>query len=108
MNELQTAIDAELARLSIPARAIVMPTSWSVGPVVAYLFGDDPVTMIDSGLASGRPFVEEALDEAGRRKADVRTVIVTHSHGDHIGGAAWLQDASGCDVLLHRSEIEMI
>src|SRR5207244_179437 len=105
---LQASIDDELARLSIPARAIVMPTSWTVGPVVAYLFGDDPVTLIDSGLASGRPVIEQALDEARHRAADVRTVIVTHSHGDHIGGAVWLQDASGCEVLLHHSEIEMI
>jgi glyoxylase-like metal-dependent hydrolase (beta-lactamase superfamily II) len=106
--DLQARISEELDRLAIPARPIVMPTSWSVGPVVAYLFPDEPITLIDSGLASGRSSVEAALDAAGAHVQDVARVIVTHSHGDHIGGAHWLQEASGCSVYLHGSEIELI
>ena len=108
MNELEGHITGHLDRLGIDARPIVMPTSWNVGPVVAYLFGDDPVTLIDSGLASGRPLIEEALRKANLSVADVKRAIVTHGHGDHLGGALWLQEASGCDVVLHRIEAEMI
>src|SRR5206468_1307112 len=67
----------------------------------------EPVTLIDSGLASGGREVEHAIAGAGRSVTDVSSVIVTHSHGDHIGGALWLQEASGCRVFLHRSEVEL-
>ena len=85
-----------------------MPTSWSVGPVIAYLFTDEPVTLIDAGLASSRPVIEEALNAAGLSPADVARILVTHGHGDHLGGALWLQEASGCDVCLHPTEIAMV
>jgi glyoxylase-like metal-dependent hydrolase (beta-lactamase superfamily II) len=108
VDELQRNITGHLRRLAIDARPIVMPTPWNVGPVVAYLFPDEPVTLIDSGLESGRPFIEDALRDAGRQPTDVARVIVTHSHGDHVGGARWLQEVSRCDVVLHRSEAEIL
>jgi glyoxylase-like metal-dependent hydrolase (beta-lactamase superfamily II) len=107
-SELRVRVTSELARLGIRAAPIVMPTSWAVGPVIAYLFPDDPVTLIDSGLAVSKPIIEDAVRSAGRDVRDVARVIVTHSHGDHLGGALWLQEASACDVYLHHTEIEML
>jgi glyoxylase-like metal-dependent hydrolase (beta-lactamase superfamily II) len=34
----------------------------------------------------------------------VKRVIVTHAHTDHFGGAVWLQQESGCDVLMHPAD----
>jgi glyoxylase-like metal-dependent hydrolase (beta-lactamase superfamily II) len=108
MDGLETQLTEDLARLGVPARPIVVPTSWAVGPVIAYAFVDDPVTLIDAGLPSGRDAVERVLEQAGRAASDVARVIVTHAHGDHLGGAAWLQDVSGCEVVMHAADIAMI
>ena len=107
-GELARLIGAQLTRLAIPASPIVMPTSWAVGPVVAYLFAGDPVTFVDSGVASARSDLKAALRAAGRKPRDVVRVIVTHGHGDHLGGALWLQEESGCEVVLHRTEVELL
>lgn len=102
-NRLQDSLDT----LGIPARAIVVPTPWDVGPVAAYLFPSDPVTLIDAGvnLPDGISALRSGLAEFALEPADVQRVIVTHAHFDHFGGAIWLQEQSSCRVLMHPSDI---
>jgi glyoxylase-like metal-dependent hydrolase (beta-lactamase superfamily II) len=102
-NQLQDALDA----LGIPARAIVAPTPWDVGPVAAYLFPSDPVTFLDAGvnLPDGITALRNGLAEFALEPADVQRVIVTHAHFDHFGGAIWLQEQSSCRVLMHPDDI---
>ena len=45
----------------------------------------------------------QALEHLGRRPSDVRQVVVTHLHEDHIGGIAYLPDA---EVVVSRAEWE--
>jgi glyoxylase-like metal-dependent hydrolase (beta-lactamase superfamily II) len=104
----QVDITEALRSLDINATAILVPTGWSIGPVTAYLFADEPVTLIDSGTASGRTVLVDALRSAELSPRDVARVIVTHAHGDHLGGAAWLQEESGCEVFLHQGDIDSI
>jgi glyoxylase-like metal-dependent hydrolase (beta-lactamase superfamily II) len=105
--ELEVALRAELDRLDIAARPIVVPTPWDVGPVTAYLFIGDPVTLVDSG--TNRPEsiagITAALAAEGLEPADVQRVIVTHAHSDHFGGALWLQNTYACRVLAHPDDI---
>ena len=49
-TDVAELLQAELDRLGIPARAVVIQTPWEVGPVAAFLFPGDPVTLIDSGV----------------------------------------------------------
>jgi glyoxylase-like metal-dependent hydrolase (beta-lactamase superfamily II) len=105
-EELQAAIDA----LGVPARPIVIETEWDIGPVAAYLLPDEPVTLIDSGVdtPNGRSAITEALAACGLKPEDVERVLVTHMHSDHFGGATWLQEVSGCEVLLHPTDLSML
>lgn len=62
---------------------------WSVAAfsnVSAYVLsrGND-VTIVDTGRGGVDPFVA-ALDALGTGWADVGDVVVTHLHGDHVGG----------------------
>jgi glyoxylase-like metal-dependent hydrolase (beta-lactamase superfamily II) len=104
--QLQEALDA----LDIPARAIVAPTPWDVGPVACFLFPGPPVTLIDSGVDTpeGVKALQTGLATEGLEPADVQCVIVTHMHTDHFGGARWLQASVPCQVLLHPADIALM
>lgn len=104
---VRAALQAELDRLEITARVVVVPTSWDVGPVAAYVFPTDPVTVIDAGVntPAARAAFRDAFAADGLEPNDVRHVIVTHAHLDHFGGATWLQSESSCRVHMHPADI---
>ena len=90
---------------------IVLPTPWEVGPVQVYLVEGDPLTLIDTGVKSSRSraALGAALDAVGLGFEDVRRVILTHHHGDHLGQAQGLRDAGAdLEVLAHEAEISSI
>ena len=65
--------------------------------------GDD-VTLIDSGYPRYIGQVMESLRRVGRQPEDVRAILLTHAHIDHIGGAAHFASTYGTPVL--TSEVE--
>jgi glyoxylase-like metal-dependent hydrolase (beta-lactamase superfamily II) len=92
--------------LTIDVVPIPLPTGWKVGPVTAYLFPDTPVTLIDAGNNNEETekALQNAFDEASLSLADLKRIIVTHSHTDHYGSAAWLQEKSNCEVMIHKDD----
>ncbi len=62
------------------------------GYVCSYIIdGDQGVTLVDTGLPGRQGAIIETLTAIGRSLADVRAIAVTHSHADHVGGAASLK-----------------
>ncbi|MEU9233926.1 MBL fold metallo-hydrolase [Streptomyces subrutilus] len=59
----------------------------------------DGYALIDTGVAGSAPAVLDALDQVGGRPGDVRQIVLTHFHGDHMGSAADLVAATGARVL---------
>lgn len=109
IDHLRTELSEALRRFGVPATPIVVQTPWDIGPVAAYLFAAEPVTLIDSAIDSpdGKVAITEALGAHGLGPADVKQVVVTHTHTDHFGGAIWLQRESGCEVFAHQADIDM-
>ncbi|KMS83647.1 metallo-beta-lactamase [Streptomyces regensis] len=68
----------------------------------AYLWHDDgESTLIDAGPAGfGRP-IADAVTALGHAPRDVRRVVLTHFHGDHVGAAGEFAALSGAEVLAH-------
>ena len=77
-----------------------------LGHVNCYFLEDERgVAIVDPGLPgpqSWRALVDR-LKRAGYKPKHVHTVVVTHSHPDHFGGAGRLRDTYGAEVITHRS-----
>jgi glyoxylase-like metal-dependent hydrolase (beta-lactamase superfamily II) len=104
-----------LRRSPIPERPeihqIVLPTPWDVGPVQVYLIEGDPLTLVDTGVRTleSRVALETALETLGHGLEDVRRILLTHYHGDHLGQAEVVRRAGpGLEVACHEDEAPMV
>ena len=74
---------------------------------VIIIFGDK-ITLIDTGVKGSEGRILDYIARNGRKINDIETVILSHSHPDHIGSAASLREATGCRILAHEAEREWI
>ncbi len=77
-----------------------------LGHVNCYALTDkDGVALVDPGLPGNdtHNILVERLRQADLKIKDVHTVIVTHSHPDHFGGASRLAKDAGAKVVAHRN-----
>ena len=78
------------------------------GFVNSYLvLGADGPRLIDTGPLPGLGEfeLESHLAELGVRAVDLREIILTHAHPDHIGAVALLAARSGARIMIHHREV---
>lgn len=75
------------------------------GGVNAVLLEDGrDLTLIDAGLPGKASVVWEALRKLGRHPRDLRHLVLTHAHSDHIGGAAEIVRESGARTYMTAAD----
>ena len=71
----------------------------------AYLIGQaGEVTIIDAGVSGFYKDINRELAAMGRTPADVRALVLTHGHTDHIGFAERLRRERGVPVSVHEAD----
>ena len=76
-----------------------------LGHVNMYVLEDERgVTIVDPGMPDKNNYdmVKKRLGQIGVPLKRVHSVVVTHSHPDHYGGAYWLRADTHCDVISHE------
>jgi glyoxylase-like metal-dependent hydrolase (beta-lactamase superfamily II) len=89
----------DVHRLSVP---------YPGGYVNVYLaLGPDGARLIDAGHPgeASRAELRRHLAELDVAVADIREILLTHGHPDHVGSAAELAARSGAAIRIHRAEL---
>jgi glyoxylase-like metal-dependent hydrolase (beta-lactamase superfamily II) len=70
----------------------------------AYIVKDQGTIMIDSGEPKkGKAFLK-SLKEISIKPEEIKLIILTHGHWDHIGSAAEIKEITGAKVVMHKNE----
>lgn len=66
---------------------------------------DRGVLLIDAGYPGDREAVLSSLNQLGYGAGDVRAILLTHAHIDHLGTAIWFAGQHGTPVYCHADEV---
>jgi glyoxylase-like metal-dependent hydrolase (beta-lactamase superfamily II) len=70
--------------------------------------GDDGLTVVDAGVRESWSSLEEALRDLGRSPGDVKALVLTHAHFDHVGFAERARTELGVPVYVHENDVPLV
>jgi hydroxyacylglutathione hydrolase len=68
----------------------------------------DSITIIDCGVKNSYKLIYDYIEKNNRKISDIKTLILSHSHPDHIGSAQKIKTDTGCNVIAHFFEKDWI
>lgn len=73
-----------------------------------YAIGENDITIIDTGSGYRDDLISSSFKKIGLDISNVKKVILTHSHFDHVGGLKEILKHSLPKIFIHPSEIEFL
>jgi glyoxylase-like metal-dependent hydrolase (beta-lactamase superfamily II) len=84
---------------------------WGRFGLYSFFIDSPEPAIVDAGIASSpADGMASALERIGRRIEDVRWILLTHGHIDHVGGAHALWELTGrqARVVIHKADAPML
>jgi metallo-beta-lactamase class B len=78
------------------------------GIAAILIVGDDGAVLIDSGTNKGSAAIEANIAQLGYSMRDVKALLVSHEHFDHVGGMARLQGLSRAPLWVGEGAAEVM
>lgn len=95
--------------MSVAIHPLVSP--WGHFGLYSYFIDAPQPAIVDTGIAtSPEEGMAPALAALGRRLEDVRWILHTHGHIDHVGGTHALWEATGrrAEVVIHAADADLL
>lgn len=95
--------------MSVAIHKVASP--WGRFALYSYFVDAPEPAIIDTGIAScPAEGIVPALEALGRRVEDLRWILLTHGHIDHVGGAHALWELTGrnANVVIHEADVPML
>lgn len=92
-------------------RLIRLPLPFELNHVnVGLVPAPDGYLLIDTGMDSedSHEALESALREAGVRWNEIRSIVITHMHPDHVGLLSRVSGLTGARLYMHRDEVAQL
>ena len=78
-------------------------------PVNVWLIQDaDGLTLMDTGYEKQEQKILDALVAFGKQPADIKRIVLTHTHPDHAGGLAALKHTTGAPAYMHPIDARVV
>jgi glyoxylase-like metal-dependent hydrolase (beta-lactamase superfamily II) len=75
---------------------------------VYLVINGEELTIIDTGTSGNAQKTVEYIQKLGHQPADVKTIILTHFHMDHMGSAKELKDLTNAKVAVHTEDADYV
>ncbi len=72
------------------------------------LRGDGPAVLIDTSTPGTERKLQKSLARLDIKPADVRCIVATHCHFDHVGSLKAVQEMTGAAVVMHTLDAEVV
>ncbi len=76
----------------------------SLGIANAFVLRDQGAVLVDCGPPQKVDVFVKQLSTAGIEPRQIKLIIITHGHWDHIGSAAEIKQLTGAQILMHQQE----
>ncbi len=68
---------------------------------------EDGLILINSGYEQTVPLIQASIEKLGFRMQDVKILLASHAHPDHIGGTVRMKTLTGARVLMMDADVDV-
>lgn len=80
----------------------------NMGLDTVYALRAEGVILIDAGDPHQVGRLKQGLERASIKPEEVRLIVLTHGHWDHVGSARDIQELTGARILMHRKDLHFL